>query len=430
MKGHLPAGRYDVRWQLLRKETAMGMHQNVTQIGLDVHRKFSIASLRDASGKVVARERLEHADRNELRKQIHRWPAHTPVILEATFGWGWLSDELLGMKMDPHLASSRKVAGWRTARSLAKSNRIDADLLGELWSEKPVIRHGLPYRWWEVWLAPQEVRDDRELLRHRMTLVREQTGVKNRIHALLHRHGIVVELSDLFGVAGRRLLSKLICDGKDPVEELASKGVPALRQTARRTLKDLLMLLDQLRRSIARATRQFRWSLERSAAGQRLMTIPGISTVLAYTIVAEIGRIERFGKSRCLLRYSLLAPEADDSGEEREGKPIGRRIGHAGRKTLQWAWIEAAHGAARKDKLFRAIFDRRTDNGKQDRGRGYITVANHLCRVGYAMWKNETNYQEVSPARPGSVKKRVELISSGNGPALTPYGHRPELSKA
>jgi transposase len=294
-----------------------------------------------------------------------------------------------------------------------------------------MIRHGAPYRWWEVWLAPQDVRDDRELLRHRMTLVRMQTGVKNRVHALLHRHGMILELSDLFGVAGRRLLSMLV---REEVEDPAVKSVPPLRSTTRRTLKDLLMLLDYLRRSIARATRQFRLSLKRSPAAQRLMTIPGISTVLAYTLVAEIGRIERFPKSRCLLRYSLLAPEADDSGEEREGKPIGRRIGHAGRKTLQWAWIEAAHGAVRKDKMFRAIFDRRTNRGKEDRGRGYITVANHLCRVGYAMWKNQTDYQEVPPERPGgrgSVdEKRSELVSSGNGPALPPYGHQPALIEA
>jgi len=154
------------------------------------------------------------------------------------------------------------------------------------------------------------------------------------------------------------------------------------------------------------------------------MTLPGVSTVLAYTIVAEIGRIERFANPRGLLRYSLLAPEADDSGEERPGKPLGRRIGHAGRTTLQWAWIQAAHGAVRKDANFRATFNRRTNNGKEDRGRGYITVANRMCRIGYAMWKKQTDYQEVPPPRPGSVKKEKELVSSGNGPALLTYGHR------
>jgi len=368
----------------------MGKRAKVTQIGLDVHRKFSIAAARDASHKIVWRERLEHVDRNELRKRLSRWPAGTPVVLEGTFGWGWMSDEVKDAGLDPHLSSSRKVAAWREARGLAKSNKIDADLLSELWDQKPEMRGGELKRWWEVWLAPQEVRDQRELLRHRMSLVKVQTETKNRIHALLHRHGILSEFSDLFGVAGRRFLSLLMNDQQK------------LRETGRQTLKDQLILLDGLRRLIARATRQFKGQLKRSKPGQRLMTLPGISTVLAYTIIAEIGRVERFRKARSLARYSLLTPQADDSGEAREGKPIGRKIGHAGRHTLQWAWIEAARGAVRKDAYLRGIFNRRTDNGKKDRNRGYITVANVMCKIGHAMLSKQTDYQEVPPPRPGS----------------------------
>src|SRR6266487_4656359 len=180
----------------------MGNRAKVTQIGLDVHRKFSIAAARDASHKIVWRERLEHVDRNGLSRRLSHWPAGTPVILEGTFGWGWMSDELAASGLDPHLASSRKVAAWRDARGLAKSNKIDADLLSELWDQKPERRGEALKRWWEVWLAPQEVRDQRELLRHRMSLVKVQTETKNRIHALLHRHGIVSEFADLFDVAG------------------------------------------------------------------------------------------------------------------------------------------------------------------------------------------------------------------------------------
>jgi transposase len=245
-----------------------------------------------------------------------------------------------------------------------------------------------------------------------MALVRAQTQTKNRIHAILHRHGILTELSDLFGVSGRRFLSLLSQDKN-------------LRASARQTLKGELILLDTLRRLIARATRQFRATIRRSDIGQRLITLPGVSTVLAYTLVAEIGRIERFACSRCLLQYSLLAPQANDSGEERDGKPIGRHIGHAGRTTLQWAFIQAAHSAVRKDKFLRELFNRRTNGGEQDRGRGYITVANRMCRIAYAMWKNQQDYQEVPPPRPGS-KKYQELISSGNGPALARIGHQPQ----
>ena len=167
----------------------------IAQFGSDSHRTFSSAAARDAEGKLVWRKRLEHADRRGLREELGTWPKGVPVALEGTFGWGWMSDELSAAGLEPHLASSRKVAALRDARGLAKSNRKDADFWSGRRSQQP--------RWWEVWLAPPEVRSQREGLRWRLTLVRLQTGWKNRVHAILHRHGTVHGESDLFGTAGR-----------------------------------------------------------------------------------------------------------------------------------------------------------------------------------------------------------------------------------
>lgn len=153
----------------------MRIETKVTQVGLDNHRNFSRLTGRDISGKIVLRQRLEHKDRQALRADLRRFPSGIPVVLEGTFGWGWMSDELRACDLDPHLASGRKIAAWREARGMAKNNKLDADLLSELWSQ--------PERWWEVWLAPPEVRDQREWLRYRMSLVRTQTALKNRIHA-------------------------------------------------------------------------------------------------------------------------------------------------------------------------------------------------------------------------------------------------------
>ena len=362
----------------------MRRNATVTHMGLDIHRNFTQASACDQQGQLLWRARLQHADRQALRQELAQWPK-VPVVLESSFGWGWLSDELLLAGQEPHLASSRKMAGWRKAQGIAKCNRTDADLLADLWTEKK--------KWWEVWRAPAEVRDRREWLRYRMGLVRIQTETKNRIHATLHRHGIVNPHSDLFGVAGRRWLSLLI-------SEPASESL--LRETGRQTLKGHLVLLDQLRKHIAQATRQLRRQIKDSPVARRLMSLPGISWILAYTIIAEVGRIDRFCGGRKLCAYSLLVPLADESGDEIDAPPLGRRIGHAGRLTLKWAWIEAAHGAVRRPGRFKAIFDRRSDNGKRDRGRSYIAVAHDLCRIAWSLWKNDVDYSDCPPPRPGS----------------------------
>jgi transposase len=389
----------------------MRTKQKVAQVGCDCHRMFSRITARSEDGEIVWRQRLEHGDRAKLREQLSSWPKGTPVILEGTFGWGWLCDEMLAAGLDPHLANSTKIAAWRKARGSAKSDRLDADLLSELWSQRP--------RWWEVWLAPPEVRDQREWLRYRMSLVKTQTAVKNRIHAVLHRHGIIHEFSDLFGTAGRRFLSLLIasCDARLP-------------ESGRLTLKGHLQLLDQLRRQIASATRAFRTQALRSTTAMRLRTLPGICWILGYTINAEIGDIGRFRSPKHLCSYSLLAPRANDSGldPEDDGVPMGRHVGHVGRRTLKWARIEAAHGAVRKGGRFRTIFDRYTDGGKRNRNRGYIVVAHELCRIAYVLLKKEIDYDASAlPARPGSKKKtkKKNSLSKKSEKMLQPSESRP-----
>ena len=387
---------------------------NLSCIGLDSHRNFSLASARDVAGRIVWRERVEHAEREQVRQQLKRWPRGTAVILEGTFGWGWLSDELKAAGLDPHLCSGRKVSGVREARQMAKSNKKDADLLSELWEEKQ--------RWWEVWCAPPEVRDLRELLRRRMSLVRLQTQLKNQIHATLHRHGLVHPFSDLFGSGGRQWLAGKLEDADTP-----------LRQMGRDTLRGQLRMLDHVRKEVAALTRQFRKTVIKHPAARRLMTLPGVSTVLAYTIVAEVGQIDRFKSGRCLSRYSVLAPMAQDSGDEREGSPIGRHVGKAGRLTLKWAWIEAARSAVRKSDRMRQLFDRYTDGGTHDRNRGYIAVGHQLCLIGYVLWKKDVDYTQTPPPRPGSTPQPSQLMQS---PAPAELAHavaaarRPTQKKA
>jgi transposase len=276
-------------------------------------------------------------------------------------------------------------------------------LLSELWTQQP--------RWWEVWLVPPEVRSQREWLRYRMTLVRLQTGLKNRIHAILHRHGIVYGESDLFGTNGRRFLGLLL-----------GPRYETLPPSARAMLQGYLQLLDQLRRQIATVTRELRRQITKTPTGERLRTIPGIDYILGYTILAEVGRIDRFRSARHMASYSLLAPRAYDSGDDDGEAPKGRHVGHAGRRTLKWAWIEAAHGAVRRGGRFREIFDRRTNGGKRDRNRGYIAVGHELCRIAYILWKKEVDYSEIPPPRPGRRKRRPGCRRAMN---VTPGTSRP-----
>jgi len=129
------------------------------------------------------------------------------------------------------------------------------------------------------------------------------------------------------------------------------------------------------------------------------VSVPGVGLILAHVLLAEIGDLGRFRRSRSLANYSLLAPVSQDTGEDCPSNqaPLGRHLGQRGNRVLKWAFIEAAHGAVRHGGQWRALFERVTDNGRRDRGHGYIKVARALVDVVYAVLREERMYEERVP---------------------------------
>jgi len=376
---------------------------NVASGGMDVHYKFSKVAFRDAQCRVVRRERLDHPDRAKLREQLSRWPKGVPIVLEASFGWGWLSDEMQDAGLEVHLSNCYKVERMRQARGLVKTNDKDADLTSLLPFEAT--------NWWEVWRAPKAVRNRQEQMRYRADLVSLQTTTKNRTHALFHRHGIFYEFSDLFGGPGRQFLTELCQNGS---EYLSDEALNALRGQVR--------LLDHLRGQLNDIVRSLRSQLETTPLIRLLKSISGFGLILSHVLAAEIGDIARFRHHRALASYCLLAPRSNDTGEpDRDQAPKGRHLGHRGNRTLKWAFIEAAHGAVRSGGKWRAMFDRVTDNGKKDRNRGYIKVARELVKVVYVVCKKQVPYTHTPPVRPGQNQPRNSSDTrSGTGQPFRP----------
>jgi transposase len=152
-------------------------------------------------------------------------------------------------------------------------------------------------------------------------LVRHRSSLKQRVHAVLLTHGKPCPVSDLFGVRGRQLLARL--------------GLPEPWQA---TIEASLRLIDELDREIGDCERELR----RLGADHRyvplLLTVPGIGWVLAYTIAAEIGDIDRFASPRKLAGYTGLCPRVYQSGERDLRGPLTKQ----GPKYLRWALVEAA----------------------------------------------------------------------------------------
>ena len=85
--------------------------------------------------------------------------------------------------------------------SVKKNNREDSYKLAKL------LRFGeLP----EVYIASKDTNDLKTLVRYRKSLGEESTVVKNRVHAILSMHGVVIYETDIFGKRGKRKIEDCI----------------------------------------------------------------------------------------------------------------------------------------------------------------------------------------------------------------------------
>ena len=158
-------------------------------IAFDAHKRYTLASVARPDGGLVREQRIPH-ERGALQQFLERCEQGSPVAVETIGNWYWIVDEIEAAGCVPKLVHARKAK--LMMGEINKTDKLDARGLNRL------QRAGtLP----TVWIPPGELRDQRDLPRTRMVLVRPRTQLKNRIHATLAKYALHdVEVSDLFGV--------------------------------------------------------------------------------------------------------------------------------------------------------------------------------------------------------------------------------------
>jgi transposase len=137
-------------------------------VGIDLHRRRSFVTAINEQGELSLQRRIVN-DREAFLELLGD-PDGTHVALEATYGWEWLADLLEDAGFELHLAHPLRTRVIAAAR--VKTDAVDARTLAQL------LRAGLLP---EAYIAPRELRDVRELLRHRVTLVTMRSAIKNRV---------------------------------------------------------------------------------------------------------------------------------------------------------------------------------------------------------------------------------------------------------
>src|ERR671932_51049 len=169
-------------------------------VGLDLSRTRLDVHVMDETGApmLVTTAAPDSGGLASLMHRVGEFDQPVAAAIESMTGARFVHDQLELHGWEVQVADAVKVQGL--APLAAKTDRIDAWVLAEL-SRRDLVP--------EIWLPTPEVRAERERARWRLHLVRHRVALKNPIHATLLAFGKPCPVSDLFGVGGRELLTRL-----------------------------------------------------------------------------------------------------------------------------------------------------------------------------------------------------------------------------
>jgi transposase len=320
-------------------------------IGVDLHQAFLQVCAVDETGRRCWEARYATTPAG-IAAWLTRCEPTARVAVEASGPTWWFVDQVRAT-VPPiwvvDAARTRLKAGYA-----AKTDRLDAQRLADALRRDSVVR---------VWYPPPALRDLRELSRYRISLVRTATALRQRLRALLLRHGASVRATDVASRSGAAAVQQVA------LAEWAHEGRVGLQAL----LADVQTRLAPIDAAVAQA----------GAADpivRALDAIPGIGRILGVTIRAEIGAMERFPDPAHLARYAGLVPRAAGTGGRVRDGAITKR----GSAWLRWALVEAAiHGTRRRDAVGRWGRQLAVKHGGL---KARVALARALCTEIYRTW--------------------------------------------
>ncbi len=369
--------------------------------GLDVHAKMVVACLITKGRKEIR----TFATMTDELLQLGDWLSSvgcTHVAIESTgVYWKPVFNILEGL-VTVILVNARHIK----AVPGRKTDVRDCEWLADL------LRHGLLKA---SFIPPPEIRELRELVRYRHTLVTEHTAVANRITQLIESANIKLGevASEVLGRSGQLMLQALAA-GETSAEKLAELAQGKLKQkkaelrraltgclspVQRWVLTELLTHVTELEAAQSRVETRISEEVARCVdpfvpeAVELLESIPGIGQRTAQTIVAEIGvDMSRFPSAKHLASWAGMCPGNHESaGKRQSGHPT------KGNKSVRTILTEAAWAATRaKGTFLQAKYQRLVKRMPKQKALG--AIAHRLLVISYHLLKRRVPYAELGTA--------------------------------
>ena len=251
-----------------------------------------------------------------------------------------------------------------------KNDSLDAQGVAEVMIQKidtlPVYR---------VTQDSEIAKDIQELSLDREYLVKEQTRLKNQLHALLHR---------IFNSEYKKKF-------KNPFSVKALKywqesSPKNISEFVLRNMKRKVKKLEMLRVEIKELGNDIEILIKRT--GHTIQTANGCGMVIASTIIGEIGDITRFKSPASLAKYAGCAPRECSSG-----KTHRYRKTRGGNRRLNCAFHRMALSQISRmgNKKANTYYLRKISEGKS-KSQALVCLKRQLVNVIWMMMKHKTNY--------------------------------------
>jgi len=216
----------------------------------------------------------------------------------------------------------------------------------------------------------------KELSHDRDFLVSERTRLKNQVHILLHR---------IYNTEYRTYF-------KDPFSLKAlrhwAKVRPQCDEHVLRTLKRKVRRLLDIRTEIQELEKDMEAVMEKRA--YTLDTASGCGTVLAASIIGEIGDIDRFKSPAALAKYAGCAPRSHSSGKterHRKTRSGNRKLNRSLHRMALSQISRSGNDAAKK------YFEKKISEGKS-KSQALVCLRRHMVNVVYMMLKHNEEYRQ------------------------------------
>lgn len=354
-------------------------------VGLDVHKREITYCILAADGATIAQGKFA-LDRQTLRRfaknTLH---AGDQVALESTTNCWAVADVVR-----PHVGRvvvSNPMATKAIAQSKIKTDKVDSRVLAQL-----LRCDFLP----EVWQPDGETRLRRQLSGRRASLVGQRTQLRNRIHSTLAMRLIVPPIAATSG-----LFSKL---GRTWLDQLTEKTIDA---DGLAMIASDLRLLEALAIEIDRFDERLTELAYDDARVKLLMTMPGISVIVAQALVAAFGDVTRFATADKAASYLGLVPSTKQSAKTTHHGPITKR----GNSNARWLLVQAAQHMLRQPgplgHFFRRLKSRKNHNI------AVVATARKMAMITWRMLRYNEPYRYSPPRSTETKLARMRVSVTG-----------------